>query len=211
MFVVWPSGPVSVICPVPSDPYALAICASACSRVSPPSSVLPTRTPGRTRPSYCWPHAYRTPTPMPAVSTKPTTAETPKKRASDRRRRGRAAGSPSVTAASRGRTGTASTPYSEVGDVSAGAASIGSSRRTSAASSGSAAEWGRSVIRCSCAVGLGRASSLETPHLRVYARICHATDVSGRWECDVRRPNRYAADGRADRRQLGSRAPGRSG
>ena len=63
---------------------------------------------------------------MPTASRKPRTNETPKRRASDRRRRGRAGGSPSVTAAARGRTGTASTPGSEVGDVSAGAVSVGS-------------------------------------------------------------------------------------
>ena len=74
----------------------------ACSRVSPPSSVLPTRTPGRTRPSYCWLHAYRAPAPTPTASSKPRTNATPKRRASDRRRRGRAGGGPSVTAAARG-------------------------------------------------------------------------------------------------------------
>ena len=50
------------------------------------------RTPGRTRPSYCWPHAYRTPAPMPTASRTPRTNETPKRRASDRRRRGRCRG-----------------------------------------------------------------------------------------------------------------------
>ena len=158
------------------------------------------RTPGRTRASYCWPHAYRAPAPTPTASRRPTTNETPKRRASDRRRRGRAGGSSSVTAAARGRTGTASTTARRRRSVGGRSTlgrgarrwSLGHERRelgvaapdgaasparaTSAASSGSpagvspsgvevlatgsAAELGRSVIRCSCAVGRCRASSL---------------------------------------------------
>ena len=84
------------------------------------------RTPGRTRPSYCRAHAYRAPAPMPTASRTPRANAAPKRRASDRRRRGRAVGSPSVTAATTGSVGTASTPGSRIGDVSACAMSIGS-------------------------------------------------------------------------------------
>ena len=136
---------------------------AACSRVSPPRSVLPTRTPGRTRPSYCWPHAYRPPTPMPTASRRPRTNDAPKRRASDRRRRGRAGGSPSVTAAATGRTGTASTPGSEAADASSGAVSAGSpdagaSAMVASAGEGSASPAVRRPGRAPPARGRRRAS-----------------------------------------------------
>ncbi len=169
---------------------------------------------------------------MPTASSRPRTNATPKRRASDRRRRGRAGGLPSVTAAATGWTGTASTssksgevesaeaevtsntgsvasapalgvespaeaPASDAWAVSsaAGAPATGdTSRRTSAASSGSpagvspsgvealaarsAAELGRSVIRCSCGVGRCRARPGQPRHLRACRRICHATVCS---------------------------------
>ena len=67
---------------------------------------------------------------MPTASTRPTTNEKPKRRASDRRRGGRAGSSSAVTAATGNRAVSASTPGSEVG-------------RTSAASSGSPTDIGR--------------------------------------------------------------------
>ena len=49
-----PSGVFSWIAPSPTERYSSATRSTASSRVRPASSMLPTRTPGRIRPVYCW-------------------------------------------------------------------------------------------------------------------------------------------------------------
>src|SRR3954451_16557219 len=200
MVVVWPSGPVRVICPLPSDPYALAIAAPASSLVRPPRSALPRWTPGMTRPSYCRSQAYRAPAPIPTATRKPTTNERPKRTTSDRRRRGRGSGSQSGAEAASGRTCTVSTPGSEENDASpslgAGGAVGVSQGRTSAASSGSPAgvspsdvELGRSVIRCSCGVGQGGASShAVATSSRVYGNLSRSGQLGRPLRCSLPYP-----------------------
>ena len=149
----------------------------------PAEVVLPTRTPGRIRPSYCWPQAYRTPTPMPMVRRKPRTNETPKRRASDRRRRGRAGGSPSGVAAARLDRRRGAEVASPV------AMSVGSSGGSGGTGADECRELGvaRGGVRRRMWSWAGRSSDTharsactgprppQEGHLRACARICHVT------------------------------------
>src|SRR4051794_24991633 len=171
-----------------------------------------------TRPSYCRSHAYRAPAPIPMATRKPTTNERPNRRASERRRRGRAGGSKSAVVVARGRTGSVSTPDSEVADMSAAAVAVGglSQGRTSAASSGSpagtslpdvevsaatsAASSGRSVIRCSSGGCRGGASSLTvaTSSRRHAILSRHVGDYDAGRPSDVSRGGLSATNGDED-------------
>jgi hypothetical protein len=49
-----PSGPLMTTLPLDSPPYVSSRREAAVRGVSPERSTVPTRTPGRTRPVYCW-------------------------------------------------------------------------------------------------------------------------------------------------------------
>ncbi len=146
--------------------------ASACSRVRPPRSVLPTWTPGRTRPSYCWSQAYRTPAPMPMARTKPRTNETPKRKASDRRRRG------SREDLTVGHAGRERQDRHGI-DAGLGCRSTASRRRGGVGSRVGSDRAGRSSDARARSASAGPRPR-QRRHLRACTRICHVNGRLGR-------------------------------